>query len=109
MKNKTNLDKLHESKDPDVRGNGKTFDDCHTVAGLVGLKEELIVCLVPNFSRVSFIREMLLTVLAEMQYKVSKITEREIWCENSSILFLSKDLTCETKGYKTCAIVEFKD
>jgi len=107
MRLKTDLDQLHQDKNPCIRRNGKTFDDCHTVAGLVGLGEETIVCVVPIWERISFIQPMLLSVLREMGYTLDKVSTREIWCENSRIILISESAL--KQGYHDAAFVEFKD
>ena len=106
---KTDLEKLHEEKDPIVRQNGKTFDDCHTVAGLVGLEESRIICTVSQFSRINFIRPMLLTILKELEYTISKVSNDEIHCENSRIKFVSRFNSQNLEGYHDCVFVDFED
>ena len=105
----TNLDWLHKDKDPNVRANGKTFDDCHTVAGLVGLREKRILCLVSQWVRAGFIRTMLLSVLEEMGYNVRGTTHRAIMCEDSIIKFALRSDTQQIEGYHNYVIVDFID
>lgn len=105
----TDLDWLHKDKDPDVRANGKTFDDCHTVVGVVGLGEKTIICKVSCYSRLSFIQPMLLFVLEEMGYKPQVVTHRAIECENSVIRFISKSSPLHLESYHSCAVVDFID
>ena len=58
----TDVDRLHAvvSMDNPGRGAGRTFADCHTVAGILETtKEPGAVCLIPKYNRVTDIMRMM--------------------------------------------------
>jgi hypothetical protein len=69
---KTNLDRLHavaETREDPPRRAGKTFYDCHCVAGAIEVGEKLILVTLPSMQWIEHVRPMLADVLKDHALK----------------------------------------
>ena len=70
--NGTDLDRLHAvaNMDNPGRGAGRTFTECHTVAGVMETtREQGVICLIPSYQRIT-------DIMRKMVFKV--FTDHEI-------------------------------
>lgn len=105
---KTNLERLHDValKHNHDRGEGKTFYDCHLVAGAIELGNKEIIIWLPTLKRRKHVKDMLREVLNDHNINILRQPNRSCWIlkNRSRIIFTTESFD----GYSNeSAIVQF--
>jgi hypothetical protein len=90
MEEKTDIDRLHAVINGKLtgRGCGKTYATCHEIAGFVEVGETEILCIVPIFGWLTWLRAMLIEVLQEHGLEVQFLANDALRCGESTIRFI---------------------
>jgi len=88
---KTDLERLHDVALKENHGprEGKTFYDCHLVAGALELENEEVIIWLPSLRSAKHIKPMLKKVLQDHDISIASKPNRNCWIldNNSRIIF----------------------